>query len=92
MKFVSSKEYHNYTKEQKRKFNQNFNQMKYRDKNKEYYNNYQKIHYADNKKHRCRTMKTLYYRKAHNKEILWIKPPLNYEEYIKKLDLKVKYN
>ena len=44
-----------------------------------------------NKKHRCRTMKALYYKKKYNKEIIYIKPPLNYEEVMKKLNLKIKY-
>ena len=52
---------------------------------------YQAIHYKDNKKHRRRTARTLYYKKTYNKDIYFIKPPKNYEEYIKKLNLKIKY-
>tara|TARA_R110002073_G_scaffold53966_1_gene139186 strand:+ start:2896 stop:3174 length:279 start_codon:yes stop_codon:yes gene_type:complete len=91
MKFITMAMWKNYTKEEKRKINQNLNQMGYADKNKEYYANYQKNHYLKNKKHRCRTMKALYYKKTYNKEIFFIKPPLNYEEYMKKLNLKIKY-
>ena len=91
MKFITPAMWKNYTKDEKRKINQNFNQMKYRENNKGYYSKYQKNHYSINKKHRCRTMKALYYKKTYNKEIIWIKPPPNYEEVMEKLNLKIKY-
>tara|TARA_R110002012_G_scaffold73024_2_gene186472 strand:+ start:400 stop:678 length:279 start_codon:yes stop_codon:yes gene_type:complete len=91
MKFYSFDDIKKFTKLDMKKFNCSYNQMVYADKNKEYYANYQKIHYAMNKKHRCRTAKALYYKKKYNKEVIFIKPPLNYEEYMKKLNLKIKY-
>mgnify|MGYP003668480288 FL=1 len=91
MRILTFNQLINLPKEEKKKWNHCFNNMIYRDKNATYYRNYQKQHYALNKKHRCRTAKALYYKKTYNKEIFFIKPPPNYEEYMKKLNLKIKY-
>tara|TARA_R110002072_G_scaffold253987_1_gene412860 strand:+ start:2428 stop:2706 length:279 start_codon:yes stop_codon:yes gene_type:complete len=79
------------SKTELQKFNHSYQSMIYTDKHKSYYKKYQKKHYAKNKKHRCRTAKALYYKKTYNKEVFFIKPPHNYAEYMKKLNLKIKY-
>lgn len=68
------------------------NQEKYYNENLDYYQTYQYFHYRNNKGHRRRTAKKLYYKKRYNKEIFFVKPPANYEEYMLKWGFKVKYH
>jgi len=67
------------------------NQQKYYEKNFEYYQIYQKFHYSINKHHRLRTAKKRYYKKTYNRDVFFIKPPENYEEYMKKQGFKIKF-
>ena len=91
MKLLSLTDFKNFTPEELRKWKIAHSQMMYQCRNAEYYKNYQINHYKKHRKQRLRTAKQLYYKKTHNKEIIFIRPPLNHKEIMKKYNLKIKY-